>query len=85
MSILHWNGIYMGIKKQPIPKAELERLLVTTAVREAWTGGLGLADATTVVAPVDLGLVEAKHGRFLALRYGERKTPKKKMKADDGW
>lgn len=39
---------------QYLPKAELESLLVATAVCEARAGRLGLADATTVVAPVDL-------------------------------
>lgn len=65
-----------------LPKAEPERLFIATAVRKAWTGGLGLADATAVVTPIDLWLVKAKHGHFLGLRDGKNlKKKKKKVKA----
>lgn len=60
-----------------LPKTEPERLFIATAVREAWTGGLGLADATAVVTPVDLWLVKAKHGHFLGLRDGKNLKKKK--------
>lgn len=49
-----------------LPKTEPERLLVATAVRKAWTGRLGLTDATSFVTPVNLWLVKAEH-RFLGL------------------
>lgn len=51
-----------------LPEAEPERLFISTAVCEAWTGGLGLADATAIVTPVDLWLVKAKHILFVGLR-----------------
>lgn len=51
-------------KVEFLPKTEPERLLIPTAVREARAGGLCLADATAVVTPVNLRLVEAKHRHF---------------------
>lgn len=44
-----------------LPKTEPEGFLIPTAVCETRTGGLGLTDATAVVTPVYLWLVEAKH------------------------
>lgn len=55
-----------------LPKTEPERLLISTAVCEAWAGGLGLADATAVVTPVDLWLVEAKHSLLVGWCYGKK-------------
>lgn len=54
-----------------LPKTESERLLISAAVCEAWTGGLGLADATAVVTPVDLWLVKAKHSLVVGRGYGK--------------
>lgn len=62
-----------------LPKTQSERLFISTAVCEAWTGGLGLADATAVVTPVDLWLVKAKHSLSVGQRYG-KKTGNRKQK-----
>lgn len=44
-----------------LPETHPEGLLIAAAVCEAGAGGLGLADATAVVTPVDLRFVKAKH------------------------
>jgi len=61
-----------------LPKTQPERLLISTAVCEAWTGGLGFADTTAVVTPVDLWLVKAKHTLSLGQCVASRKEPWKK-------
>ena len=60
-----------------LPKTQSECLLISAAVCEAGAGGLGLADATAVVTPVDLWLVKAKHSLFVGQCYG-KKTWKRK-------
>lgn len=49
-----------------LPETHPEGLLIATAVCEARAGGLGLADATAVVTPVDLRFVKAKHDHWSA-------------------
>lgn len=41
-------------KCELLPKTQPECLLISTAVCESRTGGLGLADATAFVTPIDL-------------------------------
>lgn len=49
------------IRLRHLPEAEPEGFFISAAVCEAGAGGLGLADATAVVTPVDFRLVKAKH------------------------
>ena len=55
-----------------LPKTESKCLFISAAVCEPWTGGLGFADATAVVTPVDLWLVKAKHSLFVGRFYGKK-------------
>lgn len=55
------------------PEAEAEGFLVSAAVCEPGTGGLGLANAAAFMATINLGFVKSKH-LWLILRTQSKQT-----------